>query len=40
MSEIEATWQSKVSGLFATNCLSLVAGTEQKFMAMFKQAVM
>ena len=26
--------------LFATHCLSLVAGTEQKLMIMFKQAVM
>ena len=40
MSEIWATWQSKVSDLFATACLSLVAGIEQKFMTMFKEAVM
>jgi hypothetical protein len=29
MSEIWAKWQSKVSDLFATYCLSLVAGVEQ-----------
>ena len=40
MSEIWATWQSKVSDLFATQRLSLLAGIEQKFMTMFKQAVM
>jgi len=26
--------------LFATHCLSLIGGIEQKFMTMFKQAVM
>jgi len=40
MSEIWAMWQSKVSDLFATHCLSLVAGIELKFMTMFKLAVM
>jgi len=40
MSEIGATWQSKVSDLFATHCLSLMAGIEQKFMTMFKQAAL
>ena len=39
MSEIWVTWQSKVSDLFVTHCLSLVVGIEQKFMTMFKQAV-
>ena len=40
MSEMWATWPGKVSDLFATHCSSLIAGMEQKFMAMFKQAVM
>jgi len=40
MSEIWAAWQSKVSDLFAAHCLILVAGIEQKFVTMFKQAVM
>ena len=40
MSEIGAMWQSKISDLFATHSLSLIAGIEQKFMTMFKQAVM
>jgi len=40
MSEIWAMWQSKVLDLFATRCLKLVAGIEQKFMTMFKQPVM
>jgi len=39
MSEIWAMWQSRVSDLFATHCLSLIIGIEQKFMTMFKQAV-
>ena len=39
MSEIWDMWQSKVSVLFAAHCLSLLAGIEQKFMRMFKQAV-
>ena len=30
----------KISDLLATHCLSLVAGIEQKFMTMFKQAFM
>ena len=35
-------WYQKYDllALFATLCLSLIAGIEQKFMAMFKQAVM
>ena len=40
MSEVWATWQSKVSDLFATHCLSLVAGIEKKFMTVLKQAIM
>ena len=40
MSEIWAVWQSKVSDFFATHCLRLVAGIEQKFITMFKQAVL
>jgi len=40
MSEIWAMWQRKVSDLFATHCLRVIAGIEQKFMTMFKQAVM
>ena len=39
MSEIWAMWESKVSDLFATHHLSLIAGKEQKFMTMFKQFV-
>lgn len=34
------TYMTKQSIGFATHCLSLVAGIEQKFMIMFKQAVM
>ena len=34
-----ATWQSRVLDLFATHCLILITGIEQKFMIMFKQAV-
>ena len=40
MSEMWATWQSNVSDLCATHCLSLVAGIEQKFMTILKQGVM
>ena len=40
MSEIWAMWQNKVLGFFADHCLSLIAGIEQNFMTMFKQAVM
>ena len=39
MLEIWASWQTKVSDLFVTHCLSLIAGIEHKFMTMFKQAV-
>ena len=39
MSEMWPTCQSKVSDLYATHCLSLVAGIEQKFMTVLKQAV-
>ena len=40
MSEIWATSQSKVLDLFASHFLSLVADIKQKFMTLFKQAVM
>jgi len=30
---------AKVLDLFATHCLSLIAGIEQKFVTVFKQAV-
>jgi len=34
------SYVTKQSIGFATHCLSLIAGIEQKFMTMFKQAIL